>query len=146
MSPVQDKTSPGVSEDICISQKPIIDKASSFTDAFHKFKKAYNAKKSTGDVEATAAKSAPQKRLPSSDVTRKPSNLAPFSKWAKATAASPSLTSIKLEASSPEPPILIKQEPADVKQEPDMVVIKQEPIESGVVIKNEIDAIQSDSV
>jgi len=113
VSPVRDKTSPGVSEDICISQKPIIDKASSFTDAFHKFKKAYNAKKSTGDVEASVAKSAPQKRLPSSDVTRKPSNLAPFSKWAKATAASPSLTSIKLEASSPEPPILIKQEPAD---------------------------------
>merc|ERR1712012_1088161 len=48
VSPVQDKASPGVSEDICIYQKPIIDKASSFSDAFQKFKKAYNAKKSTG--------------------------------------------------------------------------------------------------
>merc|ERR1711974_378482 len=113
-STAQDKLPPAANdmEEICNPKKPTIDKASSFTDAFHKFKKAYNAKNSTSDVEANLSKSS--KPLSSPVVTPKPSKLAPFSNWAKAV-ASPSLTAVKLEPPSPcpEPPVSIKLEPQD---------------------------------
>ena len=114
-STAQDKLPPATNdtEEICNPKKPTIDKASSFTDAFHKFKKAYNAKNSTtSDAEANLSKSL--KPLSSPVVTPKPSKLAPFSNWAKAV-ASPSLTTIKQEPppSYPEPSVSIKLEPED---------------------------------
>ena len=110
LSPKQLPPAANDMEEICNPKKPTIDKASRFTDAFHKFKKAYNAKNPTSDVEAKSVRP-----LSSPVVTPKPSKLAPFSNWAKAVASSPSLTSVKLEAPScpEEPPVSIKLEPED---------------------------------
>ena len=143
-STTQDRLPANDLEEICNPQKPTIDKASSFTDAFYKFKKAYNAKKATSDTETNVSKCPPLKTLSSSAVTPKPSKATPFSNWAKAVAeASPTgTTTVKLEANSPEPPVSIKQEPEDEYStiQPSYLKypIKKEPVAVGSPVRKRI--------
>jgi len=134
--PVQDKIVENATKEIFSPEKPPIDKASSFTDAFHKFKKAYNAKKSGSDTESKPSTplSSSSKASFSPILTPKSTSILPFSNWARvANESSPSFTAVKEEPTS-EPPVRIKSEPVDEAPIADMQQfylkhpIKKEPV------------------
>jgi len=111
----------GAKEEICRAVvKPDSDnmrKASSFTDTFHKFKKAYFAKKTTSTVvkEETTDKNASSisAKYSSTPPTVKAASFKPFSNWAKVVSTeNPNGGVIKKE-----PRVIVKCEPVEEEEE-----------------------------